>query len=410
MFGRLRTFDALESRNFRLLWFGQGAIAMGTWMDQVSRGWLLYQLTESPLQLGLVRAVQAIPFFVLSPIAGTAADRYNRKIQLMISQLLDAVMYGIVAALIISGRIEPWHVYATAFWTSCLQTFQNPARQAMVAESVPTSKLTNAIGLNSVLFNLSRSTGPALAGLLIAGVGTHSAFMAQAGLYVLACGLTFVLPASLSFPADEGSHRSQRHSFLRSIVDGWKFSWSNETVRAGLLITTTASLLIIPFSTQLPVLARDILQVGAQGQGLLLTAMGVGALCSALLVASLGDQAPRGMLMLGGVAMYGLAVMAFASSPWFEASMALMVVVGLFHVSSHALVQTVIQTYSPPELRGRTMGIFQQSHVVQTVGSLLLGGLASGFGSPAAIALMAGAGTLTVGAIFVAMPRARLIR
>jgi len=166
----------------------------------------------------------------------------------------------------------------------------------------------------------------------------------------------------------------------------------------------------VPFTTLLPVFARDILDVGATGQGLLLTAMGVGALGSAIIIAFFGDRMPRGIFMLGGVALYGISVVAFAASPWFQLSMALMVLVGFANVCSHALVQTVIQTYSPSEFRGRTMAIFHMSNVVMTLGSMLIGALAVVWGTPLAVMLMGLAGTLAMGAIHVALPSTRHIR
>lgn len=384
-------------------------MAMATWMDQVARGWLIYELTNSPVQLGLVRGVQAIPILLLSPVAGSTADRYDRKKQVMVAQVLDGLMYAVVAVLIFTGRILPWHVYVTGFGMAIVQTFQHPSRAAMVADAVPSSHLTNAIGLNSVVFNVCRSTGPALAGLLIAVFGTGSSYAVQAAFYLLAT--LWTVPLRPGTRSSTGSHgHGVREAFGRSIIEGWKFGWRNENVRTALLITMSASLFIIPFTTLLPVYARDILGVGATGQGLLLTAMGVGALCSAVLIASLGDQLPRGILMLGGVTMYGLSVAAFSASPWFKLSMVLMMIVGLFHVSSHALVQTVIQAYSPSEFRGRTMAIFQQSHFVLTVGSMLVGALASLWGARWALASMSVTGALIIITIYVAMPRARLIR
>ena len=166
----------------------------------------------------------------------------------------------------------------------------------------------------------------------------------------------------------------------------------------------------MPFTTLLPVFARDILDVGATGQGLLLTAMGVGALGSAIIIAFFGDRMPRGIFMLGGVALYGISVVAFAASPWFQLSMALMVLVGFANVCSHALVQTVIQTYSPSEFRGRTMAIFHMSNVVMTLGSMLIGALAVVWGTPLAVMLMGLAGTLAMLGIHVALPSTRHIR
>ena len=271
--GRLRIFEALHYREYRLIWYAQIFAGQATWMDQVTRGWLLYELTNSTLQLGLVRGVQAIPLLLLSPLAGSVADRYSRKNQVLIAQLVDGVLFAIMAALIFSGRIEPWHVYVTAFGMSIVQTFQQPSRAAMVGDAVPISHLTNAIGLNSIIFNVARSAGPAIAGLLIAAVGTGGAYSVQAVCYFLATIWTVQLASNRSISA-HGKH-GHGESLTKSILEGWKFSWHNEAVRASLLVVVCASIFIIPFMTLLPVFARDILRVGATGQGLLLGAMGV---------------------------------------------------------------------------------------------------------------------------------------
>jgi predicted MFS family arabinose efflux permease len=347
---------------------------------------------------------------LLSPVAGSAADRYPRQMQVVTAQVLDGLMYMVLAWLIITDQIQPWHVYATAFGMAMVQAFQQPARAAMIADVVPPSHLTNAIGLDSIGFNVARSTGPALAGLLIATLGTASCYAVQAALYLLATIWTLRLRPAQSAVISVRGRSAHGASFGQSIVEGWRFSWSNEAVRTGLLIMMCASLFIIPFTTLLPVFARDLLGVGAAGQGLLLTAMGMGALCSAVLIASCGDQLPRGILMLGGVTLYGLSVVAFSASPSFRLSLGLMALVGIAHVSSHALVQTVIQTYSPAAFRGRTMAIFHMSSVVMTLGSMLVGTLAALVGARWAAAAMGAAGALSMLMIAVALPRARLIR
>jgi MFS family permease len=407
---RLPTFDALHSSVYRLLLVGQGCTSMGMWMDQLARGWLLYQLTSSPLQLGLLQGLQALPLLLLSPVAGAAADRFDRKLQMVVAPVMDGLQYAVVALLILTDLIEPWHVYASAFLSSTVSTFHNPARTAMISDAVPHQHLTNAIALTSVSFNVSRSVGPAMAGVLIALYGTQGAYVAQAGLCALAALVTLPLPDSLRFSAGPGAHHARSRSFSRNILEGWRFSWSDQTVRASLLIVTSASLFILPFTTMLPVYARDILAVGASGQGVLLTAMGIGAFCSSVLVASIGDRWPRGILMLGGVTLYGLSVLAFAASSWFSLSVAWMVIVGVFHVSSYTLTQVVVQTYTPAELRGRTMGILQQVYVVQLFGGMVMGALATVAGAPFAVAAMAVAGALTMIAIALTVPVARRIR
>jgi predicted MFS family arabinose efflux permease len=317
-------------------------------------------------------------------------------------------MYVVLALLIMTGHIQPWHLYATAFGMAIVQTFHRPARAAMVADAVPPHDLTNAIGLNSLMYNVARSTGPALAGVLIATLGMASCYVVQTGCYLLAVvwtlGLRPTPSAAISGPATPGP------AFGQSIVEGWTFSWRHEAVRAGLLITMGASLFMMPFQTLLPVFARDLLGVGATGQGGLLTAMGIGAVGSAFLVASLGDRLPRGLLMLGGVTLYGLSVVAFAASSSFRLSLGLMTIIGLAHVSSYALVQTVIQTYSPSAFRGRTMAIFHMSEVVVVLGSMLVGTLAALVGARWAAVAMGAAGALLTVTIGAALPHARRIR
>ena len=251
---------------------------MGTWMDQVTRGWLIYELTDSALQLGLVRGVQAIPFLLLSPVAGSVADRYSRKMQVVLTQIANGLLFAATALLILTGQIRPWHVYVTAVLMAIVQVFLQPARAALISDAVPASNLTNAIGLNAVIFNAARSTGPALAGVLIAKFGTGGAYSVQAIFFFLATIWTTQLRSAERSGSGSRGHSAHGESFGQSIIEGWKFSWRNEVVRTALLIVMFVSLLIVPFTTLLPVFARDILQVGATGQGLLLTAMGVGAL------------------------------------------------------------------------------------------------------------------------------------
>jgi MFS family permease len=406
----LEIFTALRHPQYRLLWISHVFSAMATWMDQVTRGWLIYELTNSSFQLGLVRGVQALPILLLSPIAGSTADRFSRKSQVMVALVVDTLFYGLLAALIFARTIEPWHVYVSAAIMASVWTFQQPSRAAMISDSVPPSALTNAIGLNAMMFNVARITGPALAGMIIAGWNTGGAYAVQAIFYVLALNWNQKLSEDKQVSAGAHGHGAHDEGFFQSIVTGWKFSWRNIEVRIGLLVVVYASFFIIPFNTLLPVFARDLLGVGAKGQGLLLTAMGAGALASSVLIASLGDRMPRGLLMMGGVGIYGLLVVLFAASTWFPLSMALMAVMGLCHVASHALVQTVIQAYSPREFRGRTMALFHQTHVILMAGGMAIGALASAIGAQAATALMSFIGALCMLALYVLSPEARKIR
>jgi MFS family permease len=404
-----RALASLQHREFRLLWYGTIFTSMATWMDSIARGWLMYELTHSSFQLGLVRGVQAIPTLLLSPIAGSAADLYSRKTQIIVAQVIDVILYGWVATMIFTGHIQPWIIYVTSIGLATVQTFQQPSRASMVSDSVPPDYLTNALGLNAVVFNSARSAGPALAGILIAAFGTGASYSVQAIFYLLATVWTFMLRAESRAAPSATSSAHGGESFGQNIVEGWKFSWRNDEVRISMLIVSISMFLLIPFTTLLPVYARDILHVGASGQGVLLTAMGIGALFSSVLVASLGDRMPRGLFMLGGVALYGVLVMIFSASTWYPLSIVTMFFIGLCHVTSHALIQTVIQSYSPPEFRGRTMAIFHMTQVILVIGAMFIGGLASVIGARWAATSMSLVGTVLMVAIFIFMPKSREI-
>ena len=405
---RYRAFGALRYRQFRLLTCVQIFSNMGTWMEEVTRGWLIYVLTDSVFQLGLVRGVQLIPLLLLSPLAGSAADRYSRKKLLLVSQTVSVVAFAAMAVLIFTDLIRPWHVYLAAVVAGAAQVFQQPARSALVSDTVPLEFLTNAIGLNSLVFNMARICGPALAGALIAGLGTGGAYAVQALCLLLATLWTVQLrPQEHDAVATD---QSQRVSFGQSILEGWRFGWRSAPVRAGLLCTLIVSLLIAPFTTLLPVFARDLFGVGATGQGFMLTAMGVGALISSGLIAFIGHKMTRGQVMLDSSMIYGVIVVAFAFSPWFPLSLVLMAVAGFFHVHANALVHTVIQSHSPPELRGRTMALFNMTQLLSTAGGMLLGMVAVWLGPRGAVACMGLAGSLAIVALIWALPHARRIK
>jgi len=163
-----RALTALQFPAFRLVCGGQVFGNIGIWMDELSRGWLIYQLTDSVVQLGLVRGIQLIPTLLVSPFAGSAADRYSRKHLLLVSQFIQGMAFAALAVLIVSGHVAPWHVYVTAVVAGTMQAIQQPARASIVTESVPPESLTNAIGFTSLIFNMARLMGPAMAGAIIA--------------------------------------------------------------------------------------------------------------------------------------------------------------------------------------------------------------------------------------------------
>lgn len=410
LFRRVRALEPFQFREFRLLFLAQLTTAMAQWMDQVARGWLLYDLTGSPLQLGLVGTLRIFPLLFLSPIAGTMADRYGRKTQLIASQSVNVATNAVLGVLIVQGGVQPWHIYATGLVSAIVQVFQVPARQAMLPESVDRVRLTGAIGLNSLAFNMSRTLGPAVAGGLIALVGPGGSYLTQGAIYLLSTVWTIMLRLP-NRPPGGGSARAQaERSFVGSTVDGWRYIAHHETIRSALLVSALVSLFGFSVTSLLPVFAKDVLDAGPSGQGLLLAAMGVGAVVSALLVASLGEGLPKGVLMVAGVAVYGLSAMGFAASRWLALSLGLMLVVGICNVAATTLVQTVLQAEAAPGLRGRVMGAYQQHHVIIATGGLIAGALASLWGAPLTVGLFGAACAGGALLILLALPHVRTIR
>jgi MFS family permease len=231
----------------------------------------------------------------------------------------------------------------------------------------------------------------------------------QAGLLVLATVWTVQLR-----PEGRASGRASaaggNTSFLAGTVEGWRFVLHSETVRTGMVIMMLSAFFAQPFTTLLPIFAKDILQAGSAGQGFLLTNMGIGALLSAVTIASLGDRLPKGMMMVGGALTYGCMLVAFSTSHWFLASALLMILIGLSNVLCNALVQTVVQAHSPSEIRGRVMGVFQQREVLNTLGSMAIGALAAGWGAPWALGAMGATCALGAVAVYLFIPHVRTIR
>ena len=403
-----RAFKALHYRQFRLVTGCQMFGNLGSWMDELSRGWLIYQLTDSVFQLGLARGIQFIPLLLFAPFAGSAADRYSRRTLLLMSQAAHGFIFAALAVLIFTRLIEPWHVYVAAVLAGMMQVIQQPARTSLVSDTVPREYLTNAIGLTSLVYNGARLLGPALAGAIIAVSDTGGAYAVQAVFLFIATAWAVKLrplPRRV-----EDIDKARREPYVQSIIKGWKFAWHNEPVRAGILCTTIVSTFIAPFTTLLPVFARDLLGVGASGQGLLLAAMGVGALISAGMITWAGHRLERGRVMLDSSLIYGLLIVVFAASPWYSLSLAIMAVTGLCHVHANALVNTVVQSYSTAEYRGRTMALFNMSQMLSTAGSVLIGVLAVALGPRGAVAAMGIAGALAIVLLIWLMPRTRRIK
>jgi MFS family permease len=357
-------------------------------MDQVTRTWLIYSLTGSSLQLGFVSAVRGIPLLLFGAVAGVVADRYGRKAQLVIAQVVNAILNVTLATLVLTHTVQPWHVYVTGFLAGTVQAFQQPARQVLINDLVGEKYLLNAISLNSAALNVSRSVGPTLSGVLISGIGVDMSYYAQAFLYIVATIWTVQIKIPDTKKATVSTLGSDNQSFFASAREGFSYVISNKLILALMVLGLAPSVLGMPFISLMPVFAVNVFGGGSQTQGLLLTMVGIGAVIGALTIASLGRKQGSGKLLMIGAAGFGLFLILFSRSSvlWLAAVFTLLG--GICNSSYTTQDQTIIQTVAPARLRGRILGIYLLNRALMPLGSLLAGFLANFLGAPWAVTYM----------------------
>jgi MFS transporter, DHA1 family, staphyloferrin A biosynthesis exporter len=386
IFSKVRTFESLAIRDYRLLWLGQSLTSMGLWMDQTARSWLIYQLTGSPFQLGLASAVRGVPLLFFGVLAGVVADRYGRKAQLIIAQVVNAILNAVLASLILTGQIQVWHVYVTGFLAGTVQAFQQPARQVLINDLVGKKHLLNAISLNNAVSNLSRGAGPAVSGLLIAFAGVDWCYFIQAGLYALATLWTIQINEPPMHK--EALKAKAEQSILTSAKEGFSYIGSNRLILALMILGLAPILLGMPYVSLMPVFAQDVFRGGSMTQGWLTSAFGVGALLGALMIASMSRQQGNGKLLIIGAAGFGLSLVLFSLSPAIAMAVCFTFLAGALNSAYTSQNQTIIQMIVPSQLRGRVLGVYLLNRGLMPLGSLLAGVLAEFLGGPWAVTLM----------------------
>ena len=343
---------ALAHRNFRLFFFGQTVSLTGTWMQSVAQGWLVLTLTDSPFYVGLVSALGSLGVLLFTLYAGVVADRSDKRRTVIVTQALLMLQAFALAALAWTGAVTVAHVMALALLLGVVSAFDIPTRQAFIVEMVGKDDLMNAIALNTSVFNATRVIGPVVAGLLIGPFGVAACFFLNGVSYlaVIASLLALRLPPYVPRASAETVWQGFREivAFIRS------------DARVSTLIALTALLSIFgfPFLALMPVFARDILHSDARGYGVLLAAVGAGAVLGALAVAVYSRRIPKGRFMLIGGTSFGTLVALFALSRWFALSLVLLALTGCAMIVNNALTNTMLQTLVPDALRGRVMGFY----------------------------------------------------
>jgi MFS family permease len=397
-----RTFRSLGSRNYRLYWTGQSISLIGTWMQATAQGWLILQLTDSAFYLGLVSAVGTLPVLLLSLFGGAVADRIPKRKLLFVTQTvlaLEAVTLGILAW---TGVVQVWHVIVLAFLLGTMNAFDTPTRQSFIIELVGKNQLLNAIGLNSISFNLARILGPAIAGVLIAWTGVAGCFLINGFSYcatILAL-LLMRIPSRLSAPSQA--------NLLDSVRQGIRYVRREPDIRSLLLIVMTTSIFAVSYLPLLPLFARDILHTGAAGYGGLMSAVGIGALVGAFSIAIQGSSRKKGLFVFLGNLLFSLALVGLALSRWYWLSLLILPLAGWAMVTQNVTVNTLLQIAAPDSMRGRVMSFYTITFMGMTpFGNFLAGSIAQLLGAPLAVMIGAFLNGLIVSVIGWRRPQLR---
>jgi len=360
-------FAALGYRNFTLIWSGLIVSNMGTWMQNVANGWLVLQLTQSPLWLGLLGLSFAVPMIIIPPFAGAVVDRVHRIRLLYVTQTTPMLIAFALAALTWFGVISVWHILIASFLSSAALAFDNPARQALVPDLVAPPDLLNALSLNAATYNGAALIGPALAGVMLAPFGAGTLFFIN-GVSFLA--VIFALMAMRDVRTHSGGKQSRLHE---SFWTGLKYAWNSRLILALLALSAISSLFGRSYQTLLPAFS-DVWKAGPQGYGFLLASAGGGALVGAFGLASIKSVSRHGAVMLVNGLLFCIALIGFALSPSFWLGLILLFIVGITSTVFITVMATFIQVMTPNELRGRVMSYY----TVTLIGLPSLGALGSG--------------------------------
>ncbi|MFN2308379.1 MAG: MFS transporter [Gammaproteobacteria bacterium] len=369
---------AFRHRNFRLYFLGQLLSLHGTWMQSIAQAWLVYRLTDSSFMLGLVSFLNLVPVLLLGLFAGAVADRYSRFRLFWVTQTLAMLQAFLLGALTLGGAVQVGHVLVLAAALGVIHAFEIPARHALVASLVERAELSNAIGLNSSLFNLARFLGPALAGALIAAFGEGPVFVIN-GLSFLA-----VLLALAAMRPRPAMHLRSGES--GGALAGLRFAWRQVAFRYALGLVALISLFGTPYLVLMPVFAREVFGGDAPQLGLLVGAAGLGALLAALRLARREHGTGLERVIVASALLAGASLLVFSQAGSFAFALCVLPVTGFAITSLVTTTNTFLQLQAEDGLRGRLMSLFSMVFLgLAPIGNLVAGGVAQRIGAPSTV-------------------------
>jgi MFS family permease len=387
-------FRSLKYRNYRLFFSGQSVSLIGTWMQRIAMPWLVYHMTGSTLLLGVVGFAGQIPAFLFSPVAGVLTDRWSRYRVLLTTQIISLIQAAVLAWLCLAGLIQIWEIILLSVILGCVNAFDVPARHSFVIEMVEKKEdLGNGIALNSLMFNGARLIGPSIAGVMLATTSEGVCFLLNAVSYI------FVIISLLMMRLQTRVRKKSETLILKELSEGFRYTFGFAPIKHLLILLSISSLLGMSYSVLMPVFAKEVLHGGSHTYGFLMGAAGFGALMGALFLASRESVLKLGRIVPASAILFGAGLIGLSFSRIFPISLALMIFIGLGMMMQAAASNTILQTITDDDKRGRVMSFYTMAIMgTAPFGSLLAGALAKVIGTPGTI--LAGGLACIVGALF----------
>ncbi len=404
MMNSSHALSALKHRNFKLFWSGQLISLSGTWMHHAAQNWLVYTLTDSPFFLGLSGMTTTLPILLFTLAGGVFADRHHKKNIILTTQITLLVLALTMAILVAANAVNVWVILIIAFFIGTANAFEIPARQSFLVEMVGKKDLLNAIALNSSAFHAARMTGPAIAGILMQYLGIAACFFVNSFSYLAAIAALL----KMRFKPEE-IKTAPRRGVVKEFKEGMRYIVNTPEVYALILASGIISFFGFPYINFLPVYAKDILETGVKGLGILMGCAGAGAFTGAVILAFRGNSTKKGITMAAAGITFSVALFIFALSatPWI--SYAMLFLMGLGAINQIATANSLIQITVPDELRGRVMSSFTTMFLgMAPLGNLTLGTLAHYTNTQTAIST--GAGLCLIGTLLVLWRKAELLK
>lgn len=375
---QISTFNAFKSRNYRLYFSGQSISLIGTWMQKTAVSWVVYSETHSKFMLGLTLFASMFPSFVFSFLGGVASDRYNRYKLLLITQFASMGQAVLMTLLIFFRHYSVWEIIALSALLGLINAFDVPARQSLVYEMVDDkADLPNALALNSSMVNLSRLIGPGIAGIALEKFGEDICFGLNAVSFIAVIGslLLMKLPKYLEKPRTK--------NVFGELKEGFQYIRQTPSIAFVLIMLALISLLVLPFSTLIPVYAKDIFKGTASTFGVIDSVIGLGAFCGAIFLASLKPGRNLRKILATNTLIFGAGLVLFSHTTYYPIALVFATISGFGMMSQITISNTLIQTTVDPAMRGRVISFYAMAFFgMQPLGGLLIGTLSQWIGTP----------------------------